>query len=142
MKAPRKHPPTAHLKKTQWKPGQTGNPNGRPPLTAEQRALRKLTIDTYREVIETALNGTVDDLKALAQDPKTPAIQVGVATSILRAIKDGDPSILEQFAARIIGKIPEVINITSINTTNVNAAVAVVTDDELKARLKRIRSEL
>lgn len=139
---PRKKSPAAHLKQHQFKPGQTGNPNGRPPISAEQRELRKLTIKSYGEVIETALNGTVADLKALIENPSTPAIQVGVATSIMRAIKDGDPSVLEMFAARIVGKIPDTININSNNTTSVHGVIGVMTEDELRRRLKRIRNDL
>ena len=128
--------------KYKFKPGVSGNPNGRPPLTKEQKALRSLTLQSYREVIEMALTGNLEELKEFAQDPDTPVIQVGVATAILKAIKNGDASVLEQFAARIIGKIPDVININSNTNMNVNAAVAVLTDDELKARLRKLRSDV
>lgn len=89
-----------------------------------------------------ALTGNIDELKAFAENKKTPVIQVGVAVSILKAIKNGDASILEMFAARIIGKIPDVININSNNTTTVSATVMAMSEDEVAARLKRIRSKL
>lgn len=106
--------------------GVSGNPKGRPPLSPQQKALRLLTISSYKEVIETALNGTVDDLKALAINPATPAIQVAVATSILRAIKDGDPSVIELFASRIVGKIPDKLEVTSQTQTVVQVNVAMI----------------
>lgn len=123
----------------QWKPGQTGNPNGRPTLTKEQRAMRALTLTSYREVIELALTGNLEELKAFAQDPDTPVIQVGVATAILRAIKNGDAGVLEMFAARIIGKIPEVIN---VNNTNTPTTISNLSETQLEERLRRIRSKL
>lgn len=129
----------AHLKPHQFKPGQTGNPNGRPTLTKEQRAMRALTLTTYREVIEMALTGNMEELKAFAQDPDTPVIQVGVAVAILRAIKNGDASVLEMFAARIIGRIPEVIN---VNNTNTPTTLATLSETQLEERLRRIRSKL
>lgn len=133
---------TAHLKPHQFKPGTTGNPNGRPPLTAVQRELRKLTIEKYREVIELALTGNLEELKAFIADPDTSVIQVGVGTALLTAIKKGDASVLEQFAARIVGKIPDEIRINSNSNMNINAGVSVLTDEQLKERLRKIRSEL
>ena len=130
------------MKATQFKPGQTGNPNGRPPLTKEQRALRTLTIERYREVIELALTGNLEELKAFIEDPDTPVIQVGVGTAILTAIKKGDASVLETFAARIVGKIPDEIKITSNSNVNVNAGIAVLTDEQVKERLRKIKSGL
>lgn len=130
-------PKTAkHLKKHQWKSGESGNPNGRPVLTKEQRAFRALTIESYREVIEMVLSGNLDELKAFAEDKTTPVLQVGVATAILKAIRNGDASVLEMFAARIIGKIPDVIN---VNNTNVSTKANMLTEVQLEERLRRIR---
>lgn len=134
---------TKHLKPHQFKKGApSANPKGRIPLTPVERELRKLSLKTHREVIEMALTGTVADLRAMAEDPTTPAIQVGIATAIMRAIKDGDPSVLERFAARIIGKIPDVIQIEATADINVNAQVAALSDVELRARLDKIRSDV
>lgn len=91
-----------------------------------------------------ALTGTVGELKALATDPKTPAIQVGIATAILQAIKVGDPSVLERFMERIIGKIPDKLEVTSVSSVSidVNAQIAVLTDADLKARMLRLESDV
>ncbi len=133
-----KKPPTAHLKPHQFKPGQTGNPNGRPALTAVQRELRKLTLETYREVIELALTGNLDALRALIKNPDTPAIQVGVASSILTAIKKGDASVLERFAARLVGKIPDEIRINAQMNVTASTQLERETDAQLDARIERL----
>lgn len=139
-------PKTAkHLKAHQFKKGAPSpNPKGRPPLSPGQRELRKLSLKTHQEVIEMALTGTVGELKALATDPKTPAIQVGIATAILQAIKVGDPSVLERFMERIIGKIPDKLEVTSVSSVSidVNAQIAVLTDADLKARMLRLESDV
>lgn len=105
---------TKHLKKHAFKPGQSGNPSGRPVMTPEQKALRTLTLEIYRDVINAALTGNLEDLKAIAQDPESSAIKVGVATSLMKAIQRGDPSVLELFASRIVGKIPDVIDLGGV----------------------------
>lgn len=110
---------TKHLDKTKFKKGHSGNPKGRPPLNPIQKALKNLTIDTYREVIELVLTGNVQALKDMVENPNTPAIQVGVATSFMKAIKSGDYAIIERIAERIVGKIPDVVNINSQSTSKV-----------------------
>ncbi len=134
---------TKHLKKHQFKPGApSANPHGRPPLTPAQKALRKLTLQSLQDVIEMALTGNIEELKALAQEPNTPALQVGVATAILRAIKDGDPAVLERFAERIVGKIPDRLHLSGEVDLTVDAQIAIASDAELEERLKRIRSNV
>ena len=132
---------TKHLKQHQFKKGEpSANPKGRPPLTIEMRALRKLTLSSLQEVIETALTGNVEALKKLAQDPNTPAIQVGVATAIMKAIKDGDPSVLERFAARIVGEIPK--NLTINGDINVEHKVRVVPPEIARQAMREIEEEI
>lgn len=127
-----------------FKPGQSGNPNGGRAHNPITKALKNLTVETYREVIELVLTGNVDALKEMMADPKTSALQVGVATAFLKAIRTGDYAVIERIAERIVGKIPDELNVNAknLNTTTVNAAVAVVTDEELKARMARLRSDV
>lgn len=125
------------LEKHIWKKGMPSpNPKGRLPLTKEQRIFRKMSIDLLKEVIELSLVGTRDDLKRMIADPNTIAIQAGFAQTVLDAIQTGDPTWLEKFAERIVGKIPEVIN---VNNTTVNNQIAVMSYEEIKLRLRKIR---
>ncbi len=125
----------AHLKKHAFKKGQSGNPKGRIPNDAI-KALRKITIETYREVIEMVLTGKLADLKALAEHPDTPAIQIGVATSFLKAIKNGDYAVIERLAERIIGKIPDELNV--IQNTTVNTKVTDIDREALKKAMAEL----
>jgi hypothetical protein len=135
---------TVHLKKHQFKPGgPSGNPKGRPPITKEQRELRNLTIERYREIINLALNGNIAQLKEFIEDPDTPAIQVGVATCLLKGIKNGDVSVVEHFAARLVGKIPDVLKIDSNANVNLRAsAVREATDEEVRERIRKLKREV
>lgn len=128
----------AHL----FKKGQTGNPNGRPTLNPAQKALRSLTIDTYREVVELVLTGNLAQLKAMAEHPETPAIQVGIAVSFMKAIKSGDYTIIERIAERIIGKIPDVVNVNSNANVNMVAKVTTIDQAALKAALDKLKQDV
>ncbi len=132
----RKLPPEA----TRFKKGVSGNPDGARKHNPAIRALKQLTLDTYREVIELVLTGNLTDLKAMAENPKTPAIQVGIASALMKAIKDGDHGVIERLAERIVGKIPDEVNVTSKNlNANLNAPI----DREmLKAALAKLESEV
>lgn len=105
-----------------FKKGQSGNPRGGQMHNPAVKALKKLTIETYREVIELVLTGNLTDLKAMAENPATPALQVGIAAAFMKAIKSGDYTVIERIAERIVGKIPDVVNVNSTNTnTNLNS---------------------
>ncbi len=125
---------------TRFKKGQSGNPLGGKLHNPAVKALKKLTIDSYREVIELVLTNNVEAIKRMIQNPDTPAIQVGVATSFMKAIKDGDYGIIERIAERIVGKIPEELNVTSKNVNaNLNASID---KQKLKAALAKLESDV
>ncbi len=131
---PRKPPVHA-----QFKPGQSGNPQGAKRHDPAKRALKNLTIATYRKVIELVLLGNMDDLKAMALDPATPAIQVGVATAFMKAIKAGDYEIIERIAERIVGKIPDELN---VNASTVNANLNTTLDySKVKDAVAKLKAD-
>ncbi len=121
------------------KKGEKGhNPIGARAHNPALRALKKLTIETYREVIELALTSNRQALYELAEHPDTPAVQVGVARAMMKAIDHGDFSLVEQLAIRIVGKVPEVVNINSNNQTSLD----VVDRTRMRVAMKEIESEV
>jgi hypothetical protein len=130
------------MKERQFKKGQSGNPRGGQLHNPATKALAKMTVPKYREVIELVMSGKVKDLQAMIQNPNTDAIQVGIATSFLKAIKNGDYLVIERIAERIIGKIPEQLNVNS-TANNFNANVNVALDQEiLKKAMKELEEDV
>lgn len=100
------------------------------------KALKNLTLDTYREVIELVLTGNISDLQAMIKNPKTTAIQVGVAKAFVEAINKGDYTVIERIAERIVGKIPDELNVRASNVNaNLNAAVDIEQLKTMRAKL-------
>lgn len=131
---------TPAMKAKQFKPGQSGNPKGRPPLNPIQRALKELTVESYRKVIETVCTGNLDNLKAMVEDPSVSALQVGVARAFLKAMQAGDYSVIERIAERIVGKIPDELTVTSTNrNANLNATID---SEKLKAALAKLEEDV
>ena len=133
---------TPAMKAKQFKKGQTGNPNGRPPLNPAMKALRKLTIEAYREVIELVMMGNLSELQKIVKDPNSTALQVGIARAFYNAIQKGDYAIIERIAERIVGKIPDEINIKSENNTKLAATVSMFDKDKLREAMLKIEADV
>lgn len=131
MANPNPKPPPKH---SRWKKGKSGNPEGGRAHNPLTRALRNVTLETYREIIELVMTSDLAAIKKIAENPKSTGLQVGIAVSFLKAIKNGDYAVIERIAERIIGKIPDEINVKS----TLNAKVNVID----RAALARAMAEL
>lgn len=135
-----KKPVPKNLAKHTFKKGQSGNPDGARAHNPAIKALKNITLESFREVIELVLKGNLRELKAMAEDPETSALQVGVATAFMKAIKTGDYNVIEQIASRIVGKIPDEINVNAKNlNTNLNT---VIDKDKLKKALADLEADV
>lgn len=81
-----------------WVKGQSGNPSGVP------KAL--LTKTAVELVFQSLTKRTPEELEIIKANPATPALEVMIASIILRAIKDGDPMRLQFLLDRAVGRIP------------------------------------
>lgn len=126
-----------HLKAHQFKKGEpSANPEGARRHSPVTKALFNLTVETYREVIQLIMTGNLAALQSMIKDPDTSAVQVGIAMSFMKAIKRGDYHVIERIAERIIGKIPDEINLNSKNTH-----VSAIDPEMLKAALEKLEKE-
>lgn len=131
---------TKHLKPHQFKPGQSGNPAGGQKHNPIAKALKNLTVESYRDIIKAACTGNVDYLRAMVKNPKMSALQVGVANALAKAIERGDVEVIERLVSRIVGKIPDEIN---VNATNVNLNAEIdVPPEKVKAAIAKVMGDL
>lgn len=96
---------TEHLKPYEFKPGESGNPNGRPPGAGKE--IRKYTRQLIGETVTKLLEQTCDELEETAKRKDTPAIEATVARVILKCKSKGEFTDLDRILDRIIGKVPQ-----------------------------------
>lgn len=99
------------------KKGTILNPEGGRAHDPAKKLLKRFTNSYLKEVIELAVMGNLAGLKAVAEDPDTPAIQVGVCTAMISAINKGDWGLLESIIVRIVGKVPDKIKVENADAS-------------------------
>ncbi len=83
-----------------WKPGQSGNPSGRPKLPEALRKIPEMHGDEVKRKIAGCLRMNKEQLQALLNNPDADAFALAVASILARGIKDADPSRIEYLLNR------------------------------------------
>ncbi len=96
-----------------FKPGQSGNPSGRPKIPPDILQARKFTQLELERVINALLYLTKADLQARIKDPATPMIEMIAASIMAQAAVKGDHQRLEFILARMIGRVQERIEVST-----------------------------
>jgi hypothetical protein len=94
-------PPREH----QFKPGQSGNPGGKPKYL--------LTADKIKTLISKYMDMNKEQLQVAIQASTTPAIELAIASTIAQCIKAGDYSRLEALLQRSIGRVKDQLEIST-----------------------------
>lgn len=107
-----------------WKPGQSGNPKGRPKnrVTNEWlvacfgrktaraiKALRREEIDTWEQLL---LVASAEQLTVIAKWAETPAYAKNLAMALLYDIKEGRTSTIDRLRERQYGKTADRLEVT------------------------------
>ena len=98
----------AYGKKTGGKDFQPGNSygKGRPQLSSEEKKLRKLALKEYIERINKLYFMTREQLSKYIQSKEADALDMHIASVIMRGIQEGDLSRLEGLISRLVGRMP------------------------------------
>jgi hypothetical protein len=110
--------------------GKVLNPHG----GRAHSAIRRLTNEYFKEIIEAALLGNIEGLAVIINDPASPALKVGVAKSLHTAIKNGNWLILESIIARLLGKLPDKLEVSGAMRTG---EIKELSEQELKERVEK-----
>ena len=134
------------LKAHQWKPGQSGNPNGRPRnrvkelmeglLTVKQvkenTNLEQRDIDAIEQII---LSLDTPALQAIAKSEKTPVYMRTLAMAAMWDMKNGKTQTMNLLRDRQFGAVRKQVDVTTNGESMVPQSM---TPDEAKDLLKKI----
>ncbi len=96
---------------TRWKKGQSGNPTGRRKLPVSLRSVAELSADEIKRTIAKHFRMNKETLIKVIQNPASPALDLVVASTIAKAIKDGDIAKAEYLFMRSLGKVKDVMEV-------------------------------
>jgi hypothetical protein len=102
-------------KETQFKPGQSGNPQGRPKVPEDLKRARAFTKIEVSKILARHLDKSRRELNLLIQDPDTPALEAFVASLMVQGIRTGDERRLNFLFDRIIGKVKDEVEVAQVS---------------------------
>ena len=97
----------------QFKPGQSGNPNGMPPIDPEIKEARKFTKARYEGVIHRVMAMSIEEIKAFIATGEGDVLETIIATCLMKSMAKGDVKTLEKFTDRVIGPVTKKLSVNA-----------------------------
>ena len=92
---------------TQFKPGESGNPNGRPRKYISQLKDQGYKLSEINDTLMVLLSMDVEELKAVFENQKSTVLEKAVANAIRKSIEKGSLYNIETIITRAMGKPKE-----------------------------------
>lgn len=92
---------------TRFKKGQSGNPGGKPKLAPELRAIKNYHADEIKKIICKYFQMPWAQVLEAVQDTTLPTIELVFASTLNKAILEGDSSRVVHLLDRVVGKVKE-----------------------------------
>lgn len=96
----------ANIKDYRFKPGQSGNPSGRPKLPEHLRFIQSFSGHEVEKIFAKYLRMTKDELQEIVRKDETPMIDLCVAQLIAQAAIHADVARFTMILDRTIGRVP------------------------------------
>lgn len=117
-----------------FKPGESGNPKGRPPLPAQVREFRRLTLTELQGYIAAIKDMPVSELEDLAKSKDIPALKAWIYSMAVQGIRSGSERAFDSLMDRVVGRVADQVNITGKLTAEIKAK----SDAELAAEARAL----
>lgn len=91
-----------------WKPGQSGNPSGKPKIPEALRGIASLTQLETTKLISKYARMTREELEKAVREKNASVLELYIIAVFSKGIENGDPVRLSFLLDRAIGKVPVV----------------------------------
>jgi len=132
-KVDNKHPPREH----QFKPGQSGNPEGARRHNQELKRLRRLSAEEVSAIATMILEHDRKALVELTKKTDASILQLWFAKIAAKAIDKGDATALSIILDRVCGKAPSKVEISGKDGGPITTSE--MTHEERLAEIERLR---
>ena len=102
--------------KGQFKPGQSGNPNGRPRKYVSTLTDQGYKLSEINDTIQAMMAMSLDELKKVYQDKEATILEKTIAHSMQKGLKNGNLSSMETLLTRVYGRPKEKLETEGTNT--------------------------
>jgi hypothetical protein len=97
-------------KKTQFKKGNPGGP-GRPPGVLSP-LMKKIAYNDLTDLASMIVSNDIEMLRDFVKEKKGHGLKFALASAFVRAADNGDVYALDKFLDRLVGRVPNYVNIT------------------------------
>lgn len=95
-----------------FKPGQSGNPGGRPKLPEDVKQAKLMNRIELTRLVNKLVRMTPDELTAAIKDSKASSMDIMIGRIIVKAVQQGDPVRLNFLLDRLVGKVKDEFDIS------------------------------
>jgi hypothetical protein len=92
---------------TKFKPGESGNPNGRPRKYTSLLKEQGYSLSEVNDCIQVLMSMTIEELKEVWDNPKATVLEKTIAAAIRKSIEKGSLYSIETLLTRVFGKPKE-----------------------------------
>ena len=122
-----------------FKPGETGNPNGAPKIPEEIKEARRLNKLQVEEILNKFLDWPLQDLVNFTANKNSPVLEVLVARILLEGIKKGDQFRLEFIFQRLVGKVKDEIDMNHTGEISLHARIVDLMENLDKSQASEVQ---